>query len=109
MVVVHGVAGKVASIAQRSESLFRNFVFPLRRLGNDVSRHEVVIVEVLGKRIFGVPECFLIGKFELSISEKSFFLALLTFPGSLTQIVLQPMGASIELLLSTVLGRISSM
>lgn len=33
----------------------------------------------------------------------------LTFPGSLTMMVEHPMGASIELLLSTVFGRISSM
>lgn len=110
VVVIHRVSRKVACIAKRCKSLFRHFVLALRRIGNYMSRHEVIIVEIFGERVFGVPEGFL-GKWrwELKRTFSEFIDFLLTFPGWLTQIVEQPMGASIELLLSTVFGRISSM
>jgi hypothetical protein len=59
VVVVHGVARKMASIAKGSESFLGDFVPSLGRFVNDVSRNEVVVVEILGQSIFSVTDCFL--------------------------------------------------
>lgn len=107
MVVAHGVAWQMTGIAKSRVTLLGDFVLSLRFIGNDVSWDEVKVVEILGKCVFSVTESFLERRLIRKASRRD--ESSLTCPGSLTQIVEHPIGASTELLLSTTFGIISSM
>lgn len=54
MVVGHREAGQVAGVAEGGELLLGHLPATLRRLGNDVRRHQVNVVHYFGQRVLGV-------------------------------------------------------
>lgn len=56
MVVVHRIAGQVAGIAERHETLLLHLVFALWRIADDMCHHKVIMVECRRQGIFGVSK-----------------------------------------------------
>lgn len=56
VILVHGVAGQVSSVAQGHEMLLLHIVLALRLVALNVGHHKVVMVEGLRQGILGVSQ-----------------------------------------------------
>lgn len=70
MIVTHGVARQVSSIAEGHEMLLPHIILALRLVANNMRNHKVIMIQRLRQRVLGVAKQTLLAT-ERSVRERA--------------------------------------